>query len=266
MSMTTTSTSTIHPNHNDPRVSLSSSSASTLCASTDPSPYFRPSRTLNINAQGIRAIRPPLPDSQFEITVTHPDGSEAYTSTRDRRWSGNCVLSHPKLGDLLRTEYFFGPNRDPVLHLLQTSDVLPEEPSIKLSGRWTSRSIGFTLPSGAEFEWSYAKERRGDGQKVKLIVLQAVGGAKGGDGKEKEVPSHSCRIAQLVRCDETRTPGTSRCSAGNGGELQIDEEALRVCELDEAILIATCLVNLKREGDRRRMIQCAAMAGGGAGG
>lgn len=127
------------------------------------------------------------------------------------------------------------------------------------------------MPSGAEFEWSYVKEKWGDGQKVNLVVLQAVGGFKGDDGhgndndKEKEVQSHNCRIAQLVRCDETRTPGTSRCSAGNGGELQVDEEALQAFELDEAILVATCLVMLKREVDRRRMIQFAMIAGAGGG-
>lgn len=62
------------------------------------------------------------------------------------------------------------------------------------------------------------------------------------------------RIAQLVRTEGTRTEGSTRCSAGNGGLLLIDEEA---CEkvVDEALVIASCLVMLKKEVDRRRCMR-----------
>ncbi|KAJ5175801.1 uncharacterized protein N7482_001678 [Penicillium canariense] len=241
------------------RSALSASSTSTLCTLHDSSP-FQPNRTLLIDARGIGCFRLPLPARQTEIAIHDADGKLAYVSTRDRRWSGNSVLSNPQLGNLIRTDYFFGPNRHPTLRLLQTSSVLPEE--IQVKGEWTSRSARFTTPSGSEFQWAYAKEKRPDGQKVKLIILRAVGEP---DCDHTHPPMQARRLAQLSRCAETRTPATSRCSAGNGGTLQIDEEAVQAHGLDESIVLATCLVMLKREIDRRRMIQMMVI-GGAAGG
>jgi len=238
---------------------VSASTSSTLCtlnASNDSTP-FCPSRILIIDARGISCLRLPLPPGQTEITIALADGRTCYVSTRNKRWSGNSILSHPKLGNLIRTDYFFGPNRDPVLRLLQTSSVIPEE--VRVSGKWTSRSARFTMPNGTEYEWAYAKQKGPDGQKLKLIVLHAISM----DEKEKEPERH--RVAQLVRSSDTRTPGTSRCAAGNGGELQIDDEALHALQLDESIVVATCLVMLKKEIDRRRMIQAAVIAGAGSG-
>jgi hypothetical protein len=190
--------------------------------------------------------------------VYNPNGTEAYVSTRDKRYSGSAVLSHPKRGNIIRTEYFFGPNREPVVHLLQSSSDVSQE--VTVSGKWTSRTMRFSVPGGRLFEWEYAKEKRADGQQVNLIVFRAVGEDM---GKSKE--SKGQRIAQLVRSEDTRTPGTSRSTAGNGGELQIDEAAVQSIELDEAIIVATCLMMLKKEIDRRRMIQFAVIAGAAGG-
>ncbi|KAK4866129.1 hypothetical protein LT330_008869 [Penicillium expansum] len=115
----------------------------------------------------------------------------------------------------------------------------------------------FGMPGDKQFEWEYAKEKRADGQKINLIVFRAVEEKK---GKIKETQRHG--IAQLVRGEDSRTPGTSRSSAGIGDELQIDEAALQSLELDEAVIVATCLMLLK-EIDRRRMIQFAMIAGAG---
>ncbi|CAG7923425.1 unnamed protein product [Penicillium olsonii] len=221
---------------------LSVRSESTLCTLSDT--IFQPSRILTVNARGIGAFRLPIPSRQTEIFIYNSDATEAYISTRDKVCSGNAVLSHPKRGNLIRTEYFFGPNRDPVLQLLQA-----ESADVTVSGRWTSRTMQFTMPGGERFEWEYAKEKRADGQKVRLIVFRAVEAEK------------TQRIAQLVRGADSRTPGTSKCSAGNGGELQIDEAALQYHDLDEAVIVATCLVMLQREMDRRRMLQFAMIAG-----
>lgn len=238
---------------------ISASSTSTLCTlnATNDSTLFHPTRTLTVDARGVSCLRLPLSSSQTEITIALADGSTGYVSTRDKRWSGNCILSHPKLGDLIRTDYFFGPSRDPVLRLLQTSSVIPEE--LRVSGRWTSRSAHFTMPNGTEYEWAYAKQKVPDGRKLNLIVLHAICL----DGKEQK-PEHR-PVAQLVRSSGTRAPGTSRCTAGNGGELQIDDGALHALQLDESIVVATCLVMLKKEIDRRRMIQVAVIAGAGSG-
>ena len=79
--------------------------------------------------------------------------------------------------------------------------------------------------------------------------------------------SEGRRIAQLVRTEGTRMEGSNRCSAGNGGLLLIDEEA---CEkvVDEALVIASCLVMLKKEVDRRRCMRAfvlsAAISAGGS--
>ncbi|OOQ88194.1 hypothetical protein PEBR_14243 [Penicillium brasilianum] len=241
------------------QASLSASSSSTLYTLADPSP-FHADRTLLIDARGIGCFRLPIPNRQLEIAITHPDGRPAYVSTRDRLWSGNSLLSHQKLGESIRTEYFFGPNRDPVLHLLQSSSGDAEE--IRLRGEWTSRSTRWTTPSGSELRWSYAKEKRPDGRKINLIVLSVIEHS-GGDRKGSQTSER--RLAQLVRCAETRTPQTSRCSAGNGGMLQMDEEALRATGIDESVVVATCLVMLKKEVDRRRLIQMMVMSGAASG-
>ncbi|KAJ5319759.1 hypothetical protein PENANT_c026G11620 [Penicillium antarcticum] len=230
---------------------LSVASCSTLCTLHE-STSFQPSRILTVNAQGIAAFRLPLPSRQMKIVIYNTDGSEAYVSTRDKRWSGDAVLSHPNRGDIIRTEYFFGPNRDPVLHILQAADL----PSVTVTGKWTSRAARFEMPGGKCLEWEYAKEKRPDGQKVNLLVLNAIA--------EKADSQEHIRLAQLVRGSDSRTPGTSRCTAGNGGELQIDEAALQSLGLDEALIAATCLMMLKKEIDRRRMIQMAVIGGAGS--
>ncbi|KAJ5215393.1 uncharacterized protein N7498_001800 [Penicillium cinerascens] len=134
---------TLQPDSKDACASFSSSS-STVCDFIDSPSSFYPSRTLHVNALGIRAFRLPVPPGQKEIVVTHADGTEAYVSTRDKHWSGNYRLSRPETGGLIETEYFFGPNRDPVLRLLQSSSFLPEQ--VKVTGRWTSRTMSFTAP------------------------------------------------------------------------------------------------------------------------
>lgn len=263
--MTATVTTTQLDDFKEARASISSSTSS-LCTLTETSSFY-PTRTLMVDARGIGAFRLPIPSRQTEIAIHQQDGSEAYVSTRDKLWSGNCVLSHPKQGNLVRTDYFFGPNREPILRLLQTSSVLPDE--IKVTGQWTSRTTRFVMPSGQEYEWAYAKEKL-NGQRINLLVLRAVDREgkeeEEADGKKQGEEVEHRRIAQLVRGAETRTPGTSRCTAGNGGELQMDEAALEGRELDAAVVVATCLVMLKKEVDRRRLIQMCVIGGGGSGG
>ncbi|KAI9925282.1 hypothetical protein MW887_006209 [Aspergillus wentii] len=186
----------------------------------------------------------------METPIYHTeDGSLAYTSTRDKRCSGNAILSHPKQGDIIQTEYFFGPGRDPVIRVLQTEQG-PFEVTVK--GKWASRTRQFEMRDGECFEWSYASEKTG-GKRVNLIVLRRVDG----DG-EKDREGRI--IAQLVRSEEKRTAGTSRSRAGNGGELLVSEEGIR--DVGEGLIIATCLSMLKREIDRRRAVQAAVIAGG----
>ncbi|KAJ5974636.1 hypothetical protein N7481_011846 [Penicillium waksmanii] len=254
----TTTTTTQLDDFKEPLASISSgTSTSTLYTLTD-STSFKPTRTLTVNSRGIGAFRLPIPSRETEIAIQNADGSDAYISTRDKVWSGNCVLSHPKQGNLIRTDYFFGPNREPILRLLQTSSVLPDE--VKVTGQWTSRTTRFAMPDGQEYEWVYAKEKT-DGQRTNLLVLRAVVVK---DKVQGEGKLDHRQIAQLVRGAETRTPGTSRCTAGNGGELQMDEGAMEG-QLDAGVIVATCLMMLKKEVDRRRMIQLCVIGGAGGG-
>ncbi|KEF52749.1 uncharacterized protein A1O9_11166 [Exophiala aquamarina CBS 119918] len=222
---------------------------------------FHPDTTFHIAARGIGVWRLPLPSSEVEIPIYRNDGSLAYTSTREKRSSGNCVLSHPKIGDLVSTTYFFGPNREPVLKLLQA----PGEPdgeanSINIKGKWVSRSTAFIMGDGRVFEWSYAHTKDSQGTRVKLIVLRQQ--------EQSEVKMKGDKggriLAQLVRGKETRAEGSKRCTAGNGGQLMLDQDA--TSHLDEAVIIATCLMMLKKEIDRRRTIQFMMLSGAASGG
>ena len=212
---------------------------------------FHPSHVLRLDAQGIGLLRLPLPPRQLEISIYGADGSLAYKSRRSKRCSGDCVLSHPQLGDLLSTTFYFGPNRNPVIRFLQyhnNDKNHPDATSVAVSGRWSTRTTNFTTPDGRAFEWSYAKRRDSNGCRVNFIILRR----KRDDGNGKI-------LAQLVRSDETRTTGSARSTAGNGGVLLVDQGAWKL--LDEALIVATCLIMLKKEIDRRRAVQMAVIAG-----
>ncbi|KAK2759208.1 hypothetical protein FQN52_000467 [Onygenales sp. PD_12] len=228
--------------------SISSTETALTLVSSKP---FTPDHSLFINARGKALIRLPTPSSELEILIHRPDASLAYVSTRKKRCSGSATLSSPERGDLLFTEYFFGPNRDPIIHHINGPDEKAIS-GIQVTGKWTSRTTSFSTLDGSMFEWSYVKEADGDGKKVQLVVLERVDVA----GRR--------RVAQLVRNERTRPPKTSKSTAGNGGELVFDADAKEV--VGEELVVATCLLMLKKEIDRRRALQFAVLAGGAGGG
>lgn len=223
---------------------------------------FHPGSTLYISARGIGVLRFPLPSSELEISIFHNDGTLAYTSTRAKRSSSSAVLSHPKVGDLISTTYFFGPNREPVLKFLQSANNPTNDEddanSVKVVGKWTSRSTAFMTADGRVFEWSYARTKDSNGKRVNIIALREKKDLGAKSDKQGKV------IAQLIRSDETRAEGSSKCSAGNGGQLVLDQDA--TSQLDEALIVATCLMMLKKEIDRRRLIQIMMISGAASGG
>lgn len=225
----------------------------TLVADNTP---FRPGRSLFINARGIRAIRLPLPSSELEIPIYDADGNLVYISTRERKCSGNAILSSPKGGELVSTKYTFGPGNNPVIRQMHPSDSKASG-DIEVRGKFTSRATSFVLPDGKTFEWSYVRSKQLDGKKRTLLVLNQVDSSSSSSETEH-------RIAQLVRSDETRPAGATRHSAGNGGELVLDENAVEW--IDEHMVVSTCILMLKKEIDRRRLIQAAIIAGGASGG
>jgi len=217
---------------------------------------FNPSKSLHINARGIAFLRLPLPSRELEIPIYNSDGSIAYLSKRERSCSGNAILASPDHGDLIASFYRFGPGRDPIMKLLKEEDGHNE---ITVSGKWTSRSQTFTYATAATtFEWHYVKEKHEvvvkETKKIKKFS-QLVLEVKSADKKEVK------RIAHLVRTDETRTPGSSRFDAGNGGELKIDELVAKGLGIPEEIIVASAILMLKKEIDRRRAVQFAIIAG-----
>ncbi|PSN72460.1 hypothetical protein BS50DRAFT_569945 [Corynespora cassiicola Philippines] len=207
---------------------------------------FQPAKSLHINTKGIPWLRFPLPPSELQTSIHNPDGSIAYNSTRSTRSSGSCVLTDADGRQLLGTTYFFGPNRDPILTRLDVGGGPDNE--IKTLSKWTSRSQVFVLPDGRTFEWEYKKEKGF--------------GNKGDKGTALIMSMQGRRIAVLVRNDDTRTSGSKSCSAGNGGELILGETVGGMDGLSEEIVVATCLLMLKKEVDRRRFVQILIISGG----
>lgn len=229
-------------------LSIDSGSTANSIEVTDPAYNFYSSRALHISAQGIGLFRFPSPSKELEIPIYNSNGSIAYISRRESRRSGNAILSDPDVGDLIQSEYFFGPGRDPIISILEAGRK-SESSSTKISSKWFSRTTTFFTPDGHELEWSYGKRIDSHNQRENVITLRLKS-----SGSEK----HGKILSQLVRNDQTRTPGSSKSRAGNGGQLLIDENASKFVE--EPLIVATCLLMLKKEIDRRRTVQIAMMS------
>jgi hypothetical protein len=124
-----------------------------------------------------------------------------------------------------------------------------------------TRAVGFESRKWGRFEWRYGRkverkvvaESNEIGEIYNLLVLEKVTNS-----------GESVRVAQLIRSEETRTPGTKASFAGNGGRLEMCLRSEEGGELiDEDTIVVTCLVMLKKEIDRLRGIQIAVMSGGG---
>ncbi len=264
-------------------INSTTSSIAELSDTLLPNISFTPGPSFHVAARGIAAFRLPFPSSELEIDIFKPDGSVAYTSTRARKSKGDCILAAPNKGDLICTNYFFGPGKQPIfkdLNQLGYAEPLEKEASghklgkadsiFEIKSSWTSRAITLVhRDSGHVFEWSYEKINNADKKRANLLVLQGKGiqaamEIKAINNKSEEKGKV---LAQLIRSEATRTLGSKSCSAGNGGQLVLDQDA--AAALKEPLIIATCLMMLKKEIDRRRAIQMAMMAsiaGGGGGG
>jgi hypothetical protein len=98
-------------------------------------------------------------------------------------------------------------------------------------------------------------EARGEGCDNLLILERVM-------GDERR------QVARLVRGEETRTPGTKKSNAGNGGRLELALEgewssgdAVKGggSGISEAVVVVTVLVMLKKEIDRMRGWQAVAI-------
>ena len=66
--------------------------------------------------------------------------------------------------------------------------------------------------------------------------------------------------AALIRDKESRTLWSKDCRAGNGGELMLGEDVGGKVDIEEDLVVATCLLMLKKEIDRRRLVQPTMLA------
>ena len=211
--------------------------------------------TLRISAQGVPVLRLPLPSNDVDMPVHDSTGTQLYASVRPKWRYNSCTLSCAKLGDLLYTEYSRSLIKDPIIRYLSGAN---EGREIRVKDFCTTRTTPFTNVDGRVYEWKYTYPKDANGKRVSVIVLQEVVDGKGknkktGKGSEAKV------IARLLRDEENRTAGTKSCTAGKGGRLDIDESA-NLGGLDESVIVATCILMLKKEVDRRRAVQMAMIA------
>jgi hypothetical protein len=268
------------------------------------SAMFNPSVQLQIQTYGkpwLSTPLPPRPDAIpiLPITPEGAFGSPCYISLRQSRSSGSCRLVSGNDAHeipLSTTTYRFGPGRPPRVRLL--SPLTPYGEALRRSetdeeeeggdaSDWDDFEI---IPRGlltraqtfrtrlGTFEWRYAsrRERKAVGANSLLVldrVVKVVGARNlSGSGSTSKPQDEELRraVAQLVRNEEFRSPGSSASSAGNGGRLLIDlsflDEGEKLDrEMATILVVTTCLSMLKKEVDRRRSQQIAIMvAAGGA--
>ncbi|KAJ5272377.1 hypothetical protein N7478_007502 [Penicillium angulare] len=197
---------------------------------------------------------------------------EKYTSIRLKSSSNSCALvqsSDPYQNALISTIYRWGPGRHPRMRILShdatgsvsvkqaiDDDNLCGELIEVKSRSIISRDQVFDTSLG-KFEWRYgSREERKACNADSLLILERVDRVVLSDGSKSK---SGTRIAQFIRNDQFRTPGSVRYSGGNGGRLVMDlrmwtrkNEKGADVEVDgvEAFVVASCILMLKREADR----------------
>jgi hypothetical protein len=245
-------------------------------SSTSPNGFTATSQ-LKIQAIGYDTNQA-LTGTTLENIPVYRAGSEEleYTSLRLKRSSNSCALvrgADESSTPLISTIYRWGPGRPPKMRLLPAKTTATVEEAINAdsvacevvdvkSRSILSRTQKLETPFGS-FEWRYGSrsERKEDHDAASLLVMERtdpVPPARGKPGKR------GVRVAQLVRSNEHRTPGTTRCMGGNGGTLMMDlsmwaEDKKADAKDVEAFVVASCICMLKREADRFRDNQIAAV-------
>ncbi|KAK1988313.1 hypothetical protein LZ30DRAFT_578399 [Colletotrichum cereale] len=222
----------------------------------------------------------PIPIYRVEAGSWAPGSTPAYVSLRFSRGDGSCRLVR---GDddgsqtpVCTTLYRFGPGKPPVLRLpraLVSPHAAPADADLDLpvmSKSLVTRTQVLKTPLGT-FQWRYASRREvaaAEGVDDLLVCELVTRVALAGGRKTRE---ETARVAQFARGPGTRTGGTGRSAAGNGGRLAVDLARWTgpkggARDAVEALVIAGCVCMLKKEVDRRRMHQMMIMAGGASGG
>lgn len=265
------SDSDVPPAYEDDAPSYDHVMAGRTAASSSGSPsyagQFMPDTQLQIQAIGYDYNAAMYGNTLEQITVCQPDtGHVEYTSVRLKKNSNSCGLvrgSDDSSVPLIATIYRWGPGRSPRMKILQKdshanvqqaieSDKVPCELIELRSRNMFSRTQIFETSFGT-FEWRYGSrdERRATDDANSLLIMEKIETVSGGLKSSKKAR----RVAQLVRNDEFRTPGTNKNMGGNGGRLMMDVssgvDGHSVTTKDfEAFVVAGCICMLKREADR----------------
>lgn len=262
-----------------------------------PPPYtssphtFRPTIHLQIQTPGKPWLSLPFPPKPEPIPIfsVNPDDDESlspeprYISIRPERSSGSSYLVS---GDaylsnldgpakpLSTTTYSFGPGRPPAVSLYlpsqgqEVEEQAPWDTFSILSTRLLSRAQRLQHTRLGTFEWRYASRSERKALKANsVLALERIIRVAIVGGKEEEVRR---LVALFVRNEDTRTPGSSASSAGNGGRLMVDlsiwdeegEGGKTEREMVVVLIVTSAIAMLKKEVDRRRAQQIAIMAGG----
>ncbi|GKT57378.1 hypothetical protein ColTof4_11524 [Colletotrichum tofieldiae] len=299
-----TSTSSLPPTYDDATATASASADGDERTSSSNEPSrapFAPTAHFQVETLGKQWLslpvgtRPdPIPVYRVEAGSWTPESAPAYVSLRFSRSDNSCHLVRGDDGSrtpVCTTLYRFGPGKPPVFHLPQ-SLVSPHAPPASSAGELrqeddetpgdggldvsivskslTTRTQILKTPLGT-FRWRYAsrRERAAVSGADDLLICELVQNVALAGGKKAE--EKTARVAQFVRGAETRTKGSGRSTAGNGGRLMVD--LARWADLKdgardavEVLVLASCVCMLKKEVDRRRMQQMMIIAGGASGG
>lgn len=204
--------------------------------------------TFQIASRGRPVFHLPTPSKEMLIRIFDATGAQSYTSIRSKRCSGSSILNHAEEGDLLSTTYKFGWT-DPILKYLSG---LKEGQEIQVHCHVHTRTTQFTDVDGISYRWKYKKLEKPDGSRTNTIALCQLKETHKTSKKSADTTSENV-LARLIRDHESRFPGTNSSYAGNGGRLDLYET--EDGSIDECVIIATCMLMLKRELDRRRALQ-----------
>ncbi|KAB5582767.1 hypothetical protein GE09DRAFT_282115 [Coniochaeta sp. 2T2.1] len=264
------------------------STLSSLPPYTSSQHTFTPTINLQIQTPGKPWLSLPLPPKPVPIPIfdiSPNDNSLSleprYMSIRPDRGSGSSYLvsgSGESPTKLSTTTYRFGPGKPPCVSLFLPSSLRQDDDGEEAEAWDTFPIISTSLLSRAQrlqrtrlgtFEWRYAsRSERKEFKANSVLVLEKIVRVAVAGGKDEEIRR---TVAMLVRNEETRTPGSSASTAGNGGRLMIDldvwDEGEKVeREMAVVLVVTTALVMLKKEVDRRRAAQIAIMASAASGG
>ncbi|RYP23430.1 hypothetical protein DL765_001135 [Monosporascus sp. GIB2] len=226
---------------------------------------FVPTATLQVQAIGYDVNQALTGRTLENISVFRSGSRDAeYVSIRLKKNSNSCALV--RVSDeatLISTIYRWGPGRRPRMRILNPHSKVSIEDAIKndnvrgelievKSHSMVSRTQVFDTSLG-KFEWRYGtREEQAACNADSLLVMERIDRVSlPGGGQSKS----GARVAQLIRNDQFRTPGSKKYSGGNGGRLFIDmrmwnEDKHTSPQRVEAFVVASCLLMLKREADR----------------